>query len=327
MANRPLTLDDYIGQERIKTQLRIILTASIKNKRALPHMLLYGNPGLGKTTLAEIVANEFGTNIRVAMGGSLLASDNIRDLFANLSECGGDIIFIDEIHRMPTKIEEMLYSLMEDEEIEMNGQWFSVPPFTLIGATTLMGDLSRPLRDRFGAQFQLQNYQLDELAKIIAQVAAKEEIKITDQAINEIAKRAKGVARLAINFYKRCKEFAEVFKDGFLDEEVTRDQFSMMGIDELGLDENDYRVLNFLAEQTRPVGANVLATGCDIDTATINSVIEPYLAQQGLISRTRQGREITLKGLQLIGAVSPEEVVQQVVVRSNNRRSAAPRLR
>ncbi|WP_336784085.1 Holliday junction branch migration DNA helicase RuvB [Paenibacillus illinoisensis] len=319
MANRPLTLKDYIGQERIKTQLAVTLGACKKNSKAMPHMLLYGNPGLGKTTLAEIIANEYGSRLHVAMGGNLNKPEDVQALLAPLSDDGGDIVFIDEIHRMPIKCEEMLYTAMEDFEVEIGGERFWIPNFTMIGATTLAGDLSRPLRDRFGLHFQLQNYQPDEVGMIIQKLSARENTSITDGAIQEIAKRAKGVARIAINFYSRCKEFADFLGDGTINEDVAAQQFSLMGIDEMGLDENDYRVLNYLATQPRPVGIAALSTGADIDMPTITNMIEPYLVQTGMINRTRSGREITQKGKEWIGVVPPQPVTSTDSAPQRNR--------
>ncbi len=323
MANRPLSLKDYIGQERIKTQLAVTLGACKKNNKAMPHMLLYGNPGLGKTTLAEIIANEYGSRLHVAMGGNLNKPEDVQALLAPLSDDGGDIVFIDEIHRMPIKCEEMLYTAMEDFTVEIEGERFWIPHFTMIGATTLAGDLSRPLRDRFGLHFQLQNYQPDEVGMIIQKLATREKTDITDSAISEIAKRSKGVARIAINFYSRCKEFADFLGDGTVNEDVAKQQFGLMGIDEMGLDENDYRVLNFLATQPRPVGISALSTGADIDMPTITNMIEPYLVQTGMINRTRSGREITQKGKEWIGLVPPQPEVSE----PNAQRNRLERLR
>lgn len=325
MANRPLNFLDYIGQERVKTQLAITIGAAKKNGKAMPHMLLYGNPGLGKTTLSEIIANEYGSNLHVAMGGNLSKTEDVQALLAGLSDEGGDIVFIDEIHRMPIKSEEMLYTAMEDFTVDVGDERFWIPPFTLIGATTLAGDLSRPLRDRFGLHFQLQNYQPDEVAMIIAKLAAREEVVITEGAIKEIAMRAKGVARIAINFYYRCREFADFLGNSEVTEEVTSQQFGLMGIDEMGLDENDYRVLNYLATQPRPVGIAALSTGADIDMPTIANMIEPYLVQTGLVNRTRSGREITQKGREWIGVAPPAQ--EAMPEPTTNNRSSLQRLR
>jgi Holliday junction DNA helicase RuvB len=318
MANRPLTLDDYIGQRRVKTQLQVTIAACKKNQKALPHMLLYGNPGLGKTTLAEIIANMFGTSFYPVMGGNLQTVNDARNLLAGLNDAGGDIIFIDEIHNMPLKVEEFLYSAMEDFTVEIEGIRHWVPDFTLIGATTLPADISRPLRDRFGVHYQLQNYQLDEVGKILEKLAERESVEVTSDAIGEIAKRAKGVARIAINLFHRVREYADVFNDGVVDENSANEQFDLMGIDELGLDENDHRVLHYLSTQSRAVGIAALATGCDIDANTITTMVEPYLVQVGLVERTNRGRQITGKGAQWIGAAVPQMI--ETTRQSNNRR-------
>lgn len=331
MANRPLSLVDYIGQERIKTQLAITLGACKKNETQLPHMLLYGPPGLGKTTLAEIIAKEFGSKIHLAMGGNLTTQEQIQALLAGLTDNGNDILFIDEIHRMPVKLEEMLYTAMEDFQVEMDighgMQRYWIPKFTLIGATTLPADLSRPLRDRFGQHFQLQNYQVDEVGMILSKLAGREEVKVTREAINEIAMRAKGVARIAINLYYRCREFADYLGDGSISEEVASKQFAVMGIDEIGLDENDYRLLNFLASQSRPIGIAALASGSDIDKTTIETMMEPYLVQKGLVNRARSGREITQKGLEWISAIPPQDEPQTPTRAQTARREGMERLR
>lgn len=318
--SKPVRLADYIGQTRIKQQLAITIAACRKNGRALPHMLLYGNPGLGKTTLAEIIATEFGTNLHVAMGGNLQTIEDIRKLLADLSDLNGDIIFIDEIHNMPLKVEEALYSAMQDFQVEMDCgygmQRYWIPQFTLIGATTLAGDLSRPLRDRFGVHYQLQNYQIDEIGTILEKLAEREKVEVTSDALDAIAKRAKGVARIAINFFHRCREYAEIFTENVINVEAAKEQFAMMGIDEMGLDDNDHRVLNYLSTQQRPVGIAALASACDIDSNTIMTMIEPYLVQTGLVNRTTRGRELTPKGAEYIGVAPPTTTT----LRSNNRR-------
>jgi Holliday junction DNA helicase RuvB len=305
MANRPLSFEDYIGQERIKTQLRITIGASKKSGRQLPHMLLYGNPGLGKTTLAQIIANEAGVKFHEVMASNLSTVEDVEAMLANLSDDTPDVLFIDEIHRLSLKIEELFYPVMEDFQFEKDMgegrqrkmQRFWVPKFCLIGATTLAGDLSRPLRDRFGLHHQLQNYQIEEIANILLKLAGREGVEIKGEALFSIAKRAKGVARIAINYYNRCLEYAEfIVGDGNITKDVAEEQFDLMGIDDMGLDENDYRVLAYLAGQPRAVGLNALASGCDIDVPTITNMIEPYLVQTGLINRTRSGREITEKG-------------------------------
>jgi holliday junction DNA helicase RuvB len=309
MANRPLTLNDYIGQERMKKQLKITMGASQKMKRPLPHMLFAGPPGLGKTTIAKIVAEEKGVQFHEIMASNVNGLEDLENVFINLSEDKHDILFIDEIHRLPMKVEELLYPIMEDFTIEVETkdnygrtrmERFWIPPFTLIGATTLAGDLSQPLRDRFGIHFTLQKYTEEETAGIIRNLAKREEIEITEDALTDIAMRAKGTARVAINYYNRCKEYAFFLGEGIVDDVATREQFELLGVDRMGLDAEDYKVLEYLATQTAPVGIDTLATATNIDKNTIQSIIEPYLVQKRLMDRTRSGRRITPQGLDWI---------------------------
>jgi Holliday junction DNA helicase RuvB len=264
-------------------------------------MLLHGNPGLGKTTLAKIVAEEFGVKFHEVMAGSINTAKDIDKILGALSDDTPDILFIDEIHRLPLKLEELLYPVMEDGFVELENEHgelerFWVPPFTLIGATTVAGDLSRPLRDRFGMHFQLQNYQVDEVVQILRKLSEREGFTVDHDALYDIARRGKGVARIAINFLYRCKEYSDFFGSDTVTTDITRKQFDLMGIDEIGLDEGDYKVLEYLSTQSRPVGLAALSTAVDIDRATIENIIEPYLAQTGMINRTRSGREITERG-------------------------------
>lgn len=309
---RPQTLGDYIGQEKVKKQLKITMGAGNKNgKSPLPHMLFYGNPGLGKTTIGKIIANEYDVTFHEVMASSLNTVEDVENVLKEMSEEQPDILLIDEIHRLKTQVEELLYPVMEDMifEKEVEGlneqtgvyekkiQKFWVPDFTLIGATTLAGDLSRPLRDRFGLQFQLQNYDEDEIVSIVRNEADRANVSLLTDAAYEIAKRSKGVARLAINHLYRCKDYADFADKPEIDKDVTDEQFDLSGIDEMGLDESDYKVLEFLSMQTRPIGLGTLATGTDIDEGTIKSIIEPYLVRTHLMNRTRSGRKITGKGL------------------------------
>lgn len=305
MANRPLTFNDYIGQERMKQQLAISIGACKRADRQLPHLLFAGPPGLGKTTIAQVVANEMGVGFHEIMASSLNSAEDVEQLLAQLSAETKDIVFIDEIHRLNPKVEELLYPVMEDFVFEMewreNGrkmqERFWVPEFTLIGATTLAGDLSRPLRDRFGIHFNMQNYSTEETAQILYGLADREEVKINAKALMDIARRSRGVARIAINFFNRCREYAEFMGDGEIDHNVTEEQFSILEIDELGLDEKDYAVLEYLASQSTPTGVDTLVAGTNIDKSTILNVVEPYLIQQQMITRTPRGRLITDKGL------------------------------
>ncbi|MDF0728931.1 Holliday junction branch migration DNA helicase RuvB [Cytobacillus sp. S13-E01] len=303
---RPLKLNDYVGQEKIKKQLSITIGASKKKQTQLPHMLFYGNPGLGKTTLAKIIANEFGVKFHEAMGTNLKTVEDVESVLANLTDDGSDVLFIDEIHRLPLKIEELFYPVMEDfvfeKELNRKIQQFWVPEFTLIGATTLAGELSRPLRDRFNLKFQLQNYNLEQISDIILKLASREKVTITDEALYDIAKRSKGVARIGINYFYRCLEYAEfITGKKQINQEVTKNQFEIMEIDDMGLDEGDRKVLLYLANQSSAIGGDALAIGSDIDKPTLQNIIEPYLIQCDLIIRTNKGREITNKGKNWIG--------------------------
>lgn len=320
---RPLTFADYIGQDRIKQQLRISIGACQKMNNPLPHMLFSGPPGLGKTTVAKIIANEMGVGFHEIMASNIQNLSDLESVFSNINDKSYDVIFIDEIHRLPMKVEELLYPIMEDFIIEieapddygnMRPERFWIPKFTLIGATTLAGDLSQPLRDRFGLKFQLQQYQEDEVASIIRNLAKRESIEITKKGLMEIAKRAKGTARIAINYYNRCKEYAYYVGENRINREVASKQFEILGIDELGLDESDYKVLEYLALQTAPVGIDTLAVSTNIDKNTIMSIIEPFLLQSNLMERTRSGRRISPKGLRKIyntyGETEPEQNLQ-----------------
>lgn len=311
MTVRPLQFEDYIGQERIKTQLQISIGASKRMGKQLPHVLLHGNPGLGKTTLAQIISNELGVKFHEVMASNLTTVEDVESILANLSDNDHgefDVLFIDEIHRLSPRIEEMFYPVMEDFVFERDIadprtnrkelKRFWVPKFTLIGATTQLGDISRPMRDRFGLKFQLQNYAEAEIVTILEGLAGREKVQTDKKALFEIARRSKGVARIAINYFNRCREYAD-FKvgDGLVDSDVCMLTFDLMGIDEMGLEEVDYSILGYLASQSRPVGLDTLSTACDIDKNTIANIIEPYLLQTGLINKGGRGREITDRGL------------------------------
>lgn len=308
MTLRPLTFNDYIGQTRMKQQLMITMGACRKARKQLPHLLFSGPPGLGKTTIAKIIANEYGVGYHEIIASSLNTQDDLEMVLAQLSDSQPDVLFIDEIHRLPIKIEELMYTVMEDfifeGEYKVNGisqkRRLWVPKFALIGATTLAGDINRPLRDRFGIVFDMQNYSVDETQEIVRKLAIKREIKITEEATLDIARRSKGVARIAINYLNRCLEYAQFIGDGTVNEEATVSQFALLGIDEMGLDDKDYTVLQFLAMQTSPVGLDTISTGTNIDKGTVANIIEPYLVQKNLMNRTRSGRMITDGGLRWI---------------------------
>jgi Holliday junction DNA helicase RuvB len=309
MAKRPQKFADYIGQERMKRQLAVTMSACKKMNQPLPHMLVNGSPGLGKTTIAKIVANEMNVGFHEIMASNLNSLDDLETVFANISENKYDVLFIDEIHRLPMKVEELLYPIMEDFAIELESkdqlgrkrmERFWIPKFTLIGATTLAGDLSQPLRDRFGLSFTLQKYSEGETVGIIGNLARKLGVEVTENALVDIAKRSKGTARIAINYFNRCREYAHFLGQKIIDEVATSEQFELLGVDELGLDEQDFSILEYLATQTTPIGIDTLVTATSIDKNTIQSIIEPYLVQQRLMDRTRSGRKITPRGLDWI---------------------------
>lgn len=336
MTKRPLTFADYIGQERMKKQLAITMKACKTMKQPLPHLLFSGGAGLGKTTISKIIANEMNVGLHEVMASNLNSIDDLEALFSQVSEEQHDIIFIDEIHRLPIKVEELLYPMMEDFmiECEVKDQFgrtqmerFYVPKFTLIGATTLAGDLTQPLRDRFGIHFTLQKYNNEETANIINNLAIREGVKVTKEALLDIARRSKGTARIAINYFHRCKEYATFLGNKLIDEVATKGQFDLLGVDELGLDSKDFQILEYLATQTNPIGIDTLATATSIDKNTIQSIIEPYLIQQRLMDRTSRGRKITTQGLDWIynsGDYQPEprpmEVLREITQSNGTRR-------
>jgi Holliday junction DNA helicase RuvB len=322
MTKRPLTFGDYIGQERMKRQLLVTMKACKKMNQSLPHILFSGGPGLGKTTIAKIVANEMNVGYHEIMASNVNSLDDLESIFINLSDTKPDVLFIDEIHRLPIKMEELIYPIMEDfmVEVETTDQFnrkgmerFWIPKFTLIGATTLAGDLSQPLRDRFGLHFSLQKYSHNETADILQNLANREGVEVTKDALADIAKRSKGTARIAINYFNRCKEYAIFLGKTSVDDEATKEQFELLGIDEIGLDSNDFSILEYLATQTAPIGIDTLATATSIDKNTIQTIIEPYLVQQRLMDRTSRGRKITPKGLDWIyngGDYQPQQPTQ-----------------
>lgn len=318
---RPKTFTDYVGQERLKKNLKLAIAAAKKRDEPLDHILLYGPPGLGKTTMATVIATEMGANIRVTSGPAIERAGDLASILTNLQD--GDILFIDEIHRLNRSVEEVLYSAMEDFKLDIvigkgpaaRSVRLDLPKFTVIGATTRTGSLAAPLRDRFGHIYRLEFYTHEEVAQIIARAASILESVIHNEAATILSTRARLTPRIANRLLKRVRDYADVNGDGIIDVKVTHQALELLEIDDHGLDPADRQLLISMIENygNNPVGLNTLSALTGDETTTIEDFYEPYLLQIGFIERTPRGRRVTHKAYRHLKRTPPEDTQVSLV--------------
>lgn len=316
---RPRLLSEYIGQTKVKENMQVFIKAAAARKEALDHVLLFGPPGLGKTTLANIIANELNVNIRVTSGPAIERQGDLAAILTNLGD--NDVLFIDEIHRLSKTVEEILYSAMEDFALDIiigkgpsaRSMRLDLPKFTLIGATTRLGAISAPLRDRFGVQCRLEYYQPEELQLVITRAAAILKVQISPEGALEIAKRSRGTPRVANRLLKRVRDFAQVAGAATIEQTVAREALKKLEVDDCGLDNNDRRILKtiVLTFGGGPVGLDTIAAAVSEESDTIEDVIEPYLMQLGLLQRTPRGRMATRETYRYLNLPYPETAGEQ----------------
>ena len=310
---RPSSWDEYIGQEKIKKNLKVFIEASKKREEALDHVLFFGPPGLGKTTIANLIATEMNAQIKTTAAPMIEKSGDLAAILTNIEE--GDILFIDEIHRMSPAIEEILYSAMEDFRLDIiigsgpaaQTVKIDLPRFTLVGATTRAGMLSHPLRERFGMHFRMQFYSAEELAEIVRLASIKLDKETNKEAAHEIAKRSRGTPRLSLRLLRRVRDFSEVANESDINLNTTQYALDQLGVNDLGFDEEDIRLLEFLiASKGRPMGLSTIAAALSEDEGTIEDVLEPYLLANGYIERTARGRVATEKSYSYFKLGNPQ---------------------
>ncbi len=309
IALRPKLLSDIIGQDRVRENLRIIIEAAKSRQEPVDHILFYGPPGLGKTSLAHVIANEMSCNIRITAGPSIERAGDLAAILTHLKQ--NDILFIDEVHRLGRAVEEVLYPAMEDFALDIvigkgpaaKNVRLNLPRFTVIGATTRLALLAGPLRDRFGARFRLDFYDTDAMIHIINRAAHMLDVQIAAEGTTEIARRARGTPRVALRLLRRVRDYAQVRADGVITHDIAADALSLMEIDQLGLDDIDRRILHTIIDKFNggPVGLDTIAASISEDSATITDVYEPYLLQLGFLERTPRGRTATRRAYQHMG--------------------------